>query len=324
MSLSLLPLTLFDIAGCLAMLLLSILCIKQAIKLYHRDPENALYTYILWLIAALFSFCLLRSIGHLVKHYLFFLGHTDVWATISPYNGSLITVTFVVIFASTLFFRNMLLIMHRMRSDRQRIKQTSSQLLELNRDIESVVRDRTKAEFTLQLAHEIRNPVMVISGLLRRMSCSEQAKEKNQQYREAVLDQTKKLEAIVRRFEEFQIGEDEHFGVVEINALTRDGVEIIRLEAEKKGVELTFLPGEGRLLCRGDSRYLKVALLHILRNALEACGQENHIQITTYQVPTGVAIRIYDDGPKYWNIFLNLFTVPKMDRPGLGYPMSDR
>lgn len=321
---SLVPLFIFDIAGSLAMLILSILCIIQAVKLYSRDKENALYTYILWLIAALFSFCVLRSIGHLVKHLLLYYGYTGTWAVISPFNGSLITITFVVIFSSTLFFRNMLVIMNRMSSDRERIKQTSTQLLELNRDIESVVRDRTKVEFTLQLAHEIRNPVMVIAGLLRRMSCSEEHKEINQKYREAILDQTKKLEAIVYRFEEFQTGEYEYFGAIEINAMIHDSVDIIRSEAESKGVELIFQPGEGKLLCRGDTRYLKVALLHVLRNALEACGPGNRIKISTCQIPKGLSIRIYDDGPgippKVLEHIFEPFYSTKDGSTGLGLP----
>ncbi len=297
MTFSLAPIYLLDISGSLAMLILSALCMQQALKLYFSDTENPLYTYILWLISALFSFCLLRSLGHLVKYFLLFSGHADIWSQISPYGGGLITVTFVVIFAATLFFRNMLVIMTRMSNDRQKIEQTSSQLLELNRDIESVVSDRTRAEFTLQMAHEIRNPVTVIAGLLRRMSCLEKDKEQNQRYREAILDQTKKLEAIVFRFEELQTEAQEHFAVIDINALVMDGVEIIRPEAEIKGIRFSSQLETNKLVCQGNIRYLKVALLHILRNALEACRKGNHIQISTIQIPEGAVIRVYDDGP---------------------------
>jgi len=297
MTFSLAPIYLLDILGSLAMLILSVLCMQQALKLYFRDTENPLYTYILWLISALFSFCLLRSLGHLVKHFLLFSGHAGIWARISPYGGGLITVTFIVIFAATLFFRNMLVIMTRMSNDRQKIEQTSSQLLELNRDIESVVSDRTRAEFTLQLAHEIRNPVTVIAGLLRRMSSLEKDKKQNQRYREAILDQTKKLEAIVFRFEELQTEAQEHFAVIDVNALVRDSVDIIRPEAEIKDIRLSSQLDTTGLVCQGNIHYLKVALLHILRNALEACRKGNHIQISTIRIPEGAVIRVYDDGP---------------------------
>jgi len=297
MQISLFPVYMIDICGSLSMAVLSILCMREAFKLYHRDPENALNTYILWLISALFSFCLIRPMGHLVKYYLIFSAQTDIWNIISPYSGGLTTVTFIVIFASTLFFGNILVLMNRMTSDRHKVEQTSAQLLELNKDIESVVSDRTRAELALQLAHEIRNPVMVISGLLHRMSCHDDEKEKNQRYRKTVLDQTEKLEAIVSRFEQLQSGEHEHFSVIEINELAEDGVKILQAEADLKGVGISFLPTENNLLCQGDARYLKVALLHILRNALEACRAGNQIQVATEQIPEGAAILVSDNGP---------------------------
>ncbi|HHD56189.1 MAG TPA: HAMP domain-containing histidine kinase [Desulfobulbaceae bacterium] len=297
MHISLVPVYIIDICGSLAMLFLSALSLRQAFRLYHSDPENPLHTYILWLIIALFSFCMSRPMGHLVKHILVFSNNAAIWSKISPYSGGLNTITFVVIFASTLFFGNMLVIMNRMTKDRHKVEQTSAQLLELNKDIESVVSDRTRAELALQLAHEIRNPVMVISGFLHRMSFRENKRERNRKYREAVLDQTKKLEAIVYRFEQLQSGEHEHFSVIEINALTEDGVKILQAEADLKGVGISFLPTENNLFCQGDTRYLKVALLHILRNALEACKAGDKIRVETQQIPEGAAIMVSDNGP---------------------------
>ncbi len=297
MLLSLIPLYLIDICGSMAMLVLSTLCMQQAVKLYFRDRENALSTYILWLTSALFSFCLIRPVGHFVKYYLLFTNRAAIWQKIAPISGSLITVTFIVIFASTLFFGSMLLIMNRMIRDRKKVEETSSQLLELNKDIESVVSDRTRAELALQLAHEIRNPVMVISGLLQRMTCRQEDRERNRRYRKTVLDQTSKLEAIVNRFEELQDGGQDHFSAIEINELTRDSVKIIQAEAEIKGISITFFPAKEPLFCRGDARYLKVALLHVMRNALESCSAGDTIRVETKQVPTGASITIIDDGP---------------------------
>ncbi len=297
MQISLVPIYLIDISGSMAMLVVSILCMHQAVKLYFRDRENALSTYILWLTSALFSFCLIRPVGHFIKYYLLFSDRADIWARLAPVSGSLITITFVVIFASTLFFGSMLMIMNRMIHDRQKVEETSAQLLELNKDIESVVSDRTRAELALQLAHEIRNPVMVISGLLQRMTCRQDDLERNIKYRDTVLAQTTKLEAIVHRFEQLQNGEKDHFSAIQLNELIKDSVKMLEAEAELKDISISFSPTTDNLYCRGDARYLKVAFLHILRNALESCTAGNHIRVETEQVPKGAAIRIIDDGP---------------------------
>ena len=299
MKVSLIPLYFIDISGSMAMLLFSTLAMREALKFYLQDRENALATYILWLTSALFSFCLMRPMGHLVKYYLLFSDQADIWNRLSPVSGGLITITFVVIFASTLFFSNMLKIMNRMVRDRHKVEETSAQLLELNRDIESVVSDRTRAELALQLAHEIRNPVMIISGLLKRMTCMEKDRERNMKYRDMVLLETSKLEGIVNRFEQLQDTGQDHFSVIELNTLVTDSVRMLHAEADRKGVTITFQPAHASrpLLCRGDARYLKVALLHILRNALEACNSGDWIRVETDQAEEGAIIRVMDNGP---------------------------
>ena len=296
--LSLYPIWGIDIAGSLAMFFLSSLCMRQVMILYKRDREDALNTYLMWLIAALFAFCIFRSVGHLVKHLLVFSGHPDIWARIAPLSGGFNTVAFVVIFAVTLFFRNVLVFMNRMTSDRVKIETTSRQLLSLNQDIESVVSDRTRAEMALKLAHELRNPVMIIGGLLRRLNrTASDGSQSCEKYNREIKQQVEQLESLVARFEDMQAASQEHFKTVELNELMLDAIEMVRPEAERKGIEMSFQPSETRLPFKGNQQYLKVALLHLLRNGIEACSAGDHIKIMTELTPKGAVARIQDNGP---------------------------
>ncbi len=294
---SLYPFWFFDIAGSIAMVVLSAACMQLVFRLYRRDRENALNTYLLWLISAIFIFCLFRALGHLVKYLLLFSGHGALWRRIAPVSGGLNSVTFVVIFAVTLFFRDILTIMNRMTRDRLKIEKTSSQLLELNRDIEAVVSDRTKAEMALQLAHGIRNPVMIIGGLLKRLYRDSSPTEHERQVRDAVLDQVRQLEYLVKGFEDLQMQFKEHFSTIELNSLVHDAMEIVRHEAEQKKISLHFTPSPNPLPLHGNQQYLKVALLHLLRNAIESCSEKNHIRVRVTQTEDGAMVRIEDDGP---------------------------
>jgi len=74
-------------------------------------------------------------------------------------------------------------------------------------------------------------------------------------------------------------------------------VEIVRPEADKKGIELAFSPAPQRLPFLGNEHYLRVALLHLLRNSVEACSQGNRIEVRVLQDPDGVVVRIRDNGP---------------------------
>jgi signal transduction histidine kinase len=296
--LSLYPVWGIDIVGSLAMLLLALLCMRQVMILYKRDREDALNTYLMWLITAIFAFCIFRSVGHLVKHLLLFSGHADIWRRIAPLSGGMNTVTFVVIFAVTLFFRDILVIMNRMTSDRVKIETTSRQLLSLNQDIEFVVSDRTRAEMALKLAHEIRNPVMIIGGLLRRLNRTvTDGSEQGQEYRREIKQQTEQLESLVAKFEDMQSASQEHFKTVELNELLRDAIGMVQIEADSKGIEMSYHPSSTKLPFKGNQQYLKVALLHLLRNGIEALSAGNYIKISTELSRQGPLVRIRDDGP---------------------------
>jgi len=296
--LSLYPLWIMDIAGSLAMFVLASLCMREVLILYKQDREDALNTYLMWLIAALFAFCIFRSIGHLVKHLLVFAGHPDIWARLAPLSGGLITVTFIVIFAVTLFFRNVLIFMNRMTRDRARIETTSRQLLALNREIEAVVSDRTRAEMALNLAHEIRNPVMIIGGMLRRLNrVASDGPQPSGEYRREIKQQVDQLELLVSRFENMQSVSQEHFKAVELNQLIRDSIELVRPEADDKGIQISFRAAATSLPFQGNQQYLKAALLHLLRNSIEACRSGDLIQIGTELTGRGALARIEDNGP---------------------------
>ena len=321
---SLYPFWYFDIAGSIAMVVLSAASMHLVLRLYRRDPENALNTYLLWLISAIFVFCLFRALGHLVKYVLLFSGHDTLWHRIAPVSGGLNSITFVVIFAVTIFFRDILTIMNRMTRDRLKIEKTSSQLLELNRDIEAVVSDRTKAEMALQIAHGIRNPVMVIGGLLKRLYRDSTPSAGERKVRDAILDQIRQLEHLVRGFENLQMQFENHFSTIELNALVHDALEIVRHEAEQKKITILFTPSSTPLPLYGNQQYLKVALLHLLRNAIEACGENNHIRVAVGQTGEGAMVRIEDNGPGIPGEVLEHIFEPfystKAGATGLGLP----
>ncbi len=298
MELSLYPVWIIDGVGSIGMMLFASLSMREALILHKRDREDAICIYLMWLVAALFSFCVFRSLGHLVKHLLVFSGNAAVWAEIAPLSGGLNTVTFIIIFAVTLFFRNVLVMMNRMTSDRLKIESTSRQLMTLNQNIESVVSDRAKAEMGLKLAHEVRNPVMIIAGLFRRFSStgSGDQEEKYQKYCKEIQRQIVQLESLVASFENMQSSSKQSFKILELNAMLSDAIDMVRPEAERKGVDLVFQQSDISLPFQGHQQYLNVALAHLLNNSIEACGSGNHIKITVEQTGQGALATIRDDG----------------------------
>ncbi|MGQ9656193.1 MAG: hypothetical protein ACUVXD_19235 [Thermodesulfobacteriota bacterium] len=100
---SMTPIYLVDIAGASLMILFSSLCVDITRGLRRRDPENLLWSYLLWLSLGLLVFSVSRSGSHLIKYLLLALDLNGVWVEIRPITGSINSLSFVLVGAITLF-----------------------------------------------------------------------------------------------------------------------------------------------------------------------------------------------------------------------------
>lgn len=290
------PVWVFDFVGSAVMILITSICFYLVLLIYRRDPESPMATYLLWFTGALFAFSLSRSLGHMVKYILDFTGHLKAWDRIAPISGSINSITFVVIASVTLFFDRMQAIMLRMNRYRDKIEKTSQEVLELNRDLEKIVFERTRAEMALRIAHEVRNPVMIIGGLVQRMidSCPLEA-EKNKMRK--IVEQSQNLESLVARFEQLSRKNERIFTTLELNALVEESLDIVKPEAEQKEITVILDRSPAALLFKGNAQLLKTAMIHVLRNAIDACASGNTVYVSTGVTTKGIELLIKDDGP---------------------------
>ncbi|MDA8433632.1 MAG: hypothetical protein M0Z60_11810, partial [Nitrospiraceae bacterium] len=125
------PIMLVDMAGGFAMIMLSVLCLCTAAKLYRTNRENTLWTYLLWLSTAYFVFSFSRSAGHIVQRILIPSGYGNVWEFLEPYSGSLNTFTFIVIGSVSFFFFRAYETYLKISDDKRKIEGINADLTEL-------------------------------------------------------------------------------------------------------------------------------------------------------------------------------------------------
>lgn len=291
------PVWFIDLTGSVLMIILSLLCLKTSYKLYKREQDNALANHLLWFCMAIFAFSASRSIGHIIRHILYFLGYSHWWKNLSPISGSINTITFVVIASVTLFFHRMQNIMGRMIKDRQKIEQASLELLKINRDTGTVVSERTRAEMALRVAHEIRNPVTVIAGLLRRIATNAPECSPQKDTLQKIITQAEKLESLVQDFETMRPELEKIITVLDINQIMEESVEVVLPDANRKNIDLLSEPAHSHLVFRGNKDLVKIAVIHILHNAIDACTSDDKIKITTTLDKKGIIVKIEDTGP---------------------------
>ena len=143
-TLPLFPVWLVDVLGSALMIILSFLCVWYAHLLRRTDENNVIWTYLLWLCLALALFSVSRSVGHIAKRVLLLTGRSDIWVELRPFSGSINSLTFVIVASITLFFQRVYRINVQILNDKKAMEQASDEVMWLNRNLEELVRQRTK------------------------------------------------------------------------------------------------------------------------------------------------------------------------------------
>ena len=151
---------------------------------------------------------------------------------------------------------------------------------------------RAFRETARRVAHEMRNPLTPI-----RLAVSQLARSENGQHREAIdvlMAESGRLEQIAREFTEFGRLPEGPPAPVDFTELLSELVRTSVPPAMKTRMKLD--PASPILVAHYDP--LRRAFSNVLRNAVEACGEEGVLDITVAPDDAGgVRIEIADHGP---------------------------
>lgn len=145
MTFSVLPIWAVDVGGSFLMIILSAICLYYAIRLKGQDPQNIVWTYLMWVSLALCVFAVSRSLGHIMKQILIITGRESLWRQLQPYSGAINSLAFMVVGAVTLFFERTWTIYQGIIKDRQALRQAHNELVYLNQNLEQLVNERSMA-----------------------------------------------------------------------------------------------------------------------------------------------------------------------------------
>ncbi len=324
MALPLWPTCVIDVVGSFGMILFGILAFWKALRTHRLEHNNPRYSYLCWVTGALLAFAIFRAGGHILRHILVALKLDSLWHTLAPFCGALNTLSFMMIVGVTLFMRDVENICLRLSEERRKLERMSKEILELNRDMEQIVSERTATELALRIAHQVRNPVMIIGGLIKRLSKECPQKEELKEKLSKILEQVQRLEELVKEFETLMEKQVEYFRLEDLNQIVKSALNLVSPEAEQKQIHLISELSKGPLFFRGHGQLIKVAVVHVLRNALEACGPDDVIHVKTGLKEGYNFVEIKDTGPgipkEIMPYIFRPFYSTKGKRTGLGLP----
>jgi two-component system sensor kinase FixL len=145
------------------------------------------------------------------------------------------------------------------------------------------------------VAHEIKNPLMIIGGFSQQLTRT-LSDDKSRQKIEMILDEVERLEKLVRNLGDFTKEYKLVKRSADINTVIRDVLNLMGESpfSEKYTFSQTLAEGLGEIPCDPDR--LKQVLMNIISNAMQAMENGGAVSITTQRLLESVLIRITDQG----------------------------
>jgi len=295
-SLPLFPLWLVQILGAALVIVFSVLSLRITRRLMARDPENALWLFLDWLTVAFVIFSCTHAVSHFTQNLISYYGESETLWRIRRVFGGFDSIVYVVIAAITLFFHRIQRLYRRMEADHHQLEETSQEILALNREMEALVMERTMAEMALGMAHGLRNPLHVIGGFSHRLLRKTDPEDPTRAWVAAIADEARRIEHMVERFESLAQRKVSFFGQDDLNAIVRATLDLLRPELRAKNLSLMMDLYHQPMVGRLNTHLLKVALAHLIRNAIEATPSYGKVMVRTGLEKNYALLVIQDTG----------------------------
>jgi PAS domain S-box-containing protein len=187
-----------------------------------------------------------------------------------------------------------------------------------------------------EIAHQIRNPIVAVGGYSQRLLKTFSPSPKGKSYLHQILRETKRLETMIERLEEYILLPKPTLQREKIEEVVETVLQTFSKEAAEKGVffnlETRALEGEGSFFI--DRDLIAKALFYILGNSIEAVtripmGKKGRIvKVSLFGDGGRIGVLISDKGEgipkKNLNRIFEPFYSTRPDRVGLGLTFVKR
>ncbi len=146
------------------------------------------------------------------------------------------------------------------------------------------------------LAHEIRNPVAIISSALEASVSDAFSAEDQVEMSRVAAAEAQRLEKLTTDFLTYAQPGISPFDQVDAVALAGYILSIARAQALNKRIKFNFV-ADGNCLLYGNEGQLQQALLNLLLNAVDASPDFGHVSVEVKRCAKGIRIAIENEGP---------------------------
>ncbi|MGW8194058.1 MAG: HDOD domain-containing protein [Desulforhopalus sp.] len=192
-----------------------------------------------------------------------------------------------------------------------------------------------------KLAHEINNPLGIISNYLTSMSLKLPKENNLNEDLEIIGEEINRISTMVNQMDSFSQASFTRFETIDVNAVIKDIIHIVRVSLfAAGGMQITFIPDPMLPEIKTSRDAIKQIIINLLKNASEAMEQGDSVEVRTGLVadsedggrtdkPQQLEIIVKDTGPGLpdnikANLFQPFFTTKKSGHSGLGLSIVDK
>jgi len=198
----------------------------------------------------------------------------------------------VIIFIISL----VVILARRIMKNYEQVIEYSNKLELFNNELQRSERMQIISQLAASVAHEVRNPLQVTRGFLQILG-EKTSNNKDKEYMNLAIEELDRASEIITDFLTFAKPQMESITMLNIAKEIEQIVGILLPLATMQG-GVIHLALEDDLYIRGNASKFKQALINILKNSIEAFGDNGEIYILAYEdkKQSKVIVRIKDNG----------------------------
>ncbi len=206
--------------------------------------------------------------------------------------------------------------------------QDLSQIRQLEDQLEQVERDAVIGRMAAGVAHELRNPLSSIKGLVLLLKSRLKNDDQAEQTAELMIEQVERLNRSISELLDYARPAMSNRSKFAVDELIAKAVMLVRSDADSGNIAIVENYRCGGYLIEGDQDKITQVILNVCLNAIQAMEQGGKLDISTLCSDQGVEVAISDTGcgiaPDIREKVFEPYFTTKHDGTGLGLAMSAR
>jgi PAS domain S-box-containing protein len=182
-------------------------------------------------------------------------------------------------------------------------------------------------QLVAEIAHEIKNPLMMIGGFARQLLHTEEKKDRLKKLT-IISEQSERLEKLLSELREYYVPRNNATETVDIREVLKKVYSLVKDQCEKKKIHTELFMDGNQLMVNGDPNKLEQVFLNVIKNSIEAMSTGGNLSVRAGVLKDKVEITIEDDGcgipAEHMDKILDCFFTTKSYGTGLGLCLSKK